>query len=118
MNVTGLEIVLTKTQTTLSGQVQSGLGALKDYVVVIFPNNLRDGDLPTRFIRTIRPDQDGKYLTKGLPPGDYFAIALDAIEQGEQWDPAFQDRVKPRATNFRLNEGQALTLDLRLQTAP
>jgi hypothetical protein len=117
-NVTGLEITLTKTQTTLSGQVQSGLGAAKDYVLVIFPGNVREGDLPTRFIRTVRPDQDGKYQTKGLPAGDYFAIAMEAIEQGEQWDPAFHDRMKPRATNFRLSEGQTLTLDLRLQTAP
>jgi hypothetical protein len=117
-HVAGLEITLTKNQTTLSGQVQSGLGAAKDYVVVIFPSNLREGDIPTRFIRTVRPDQDGKYLTKGLPSGDYLAIAMEAIEQGEQWDPAFHDRVKPRATNFRLSEGQTLTLDLRLQTAP
>jgi hypothetical protein len=117
-NVTGLEITLTKTQTTLSGRVQSGLGAAKDYVVVTFPSNLREGDVPTRFIRTLRPDQEGKFLTRGLPPGDYFAIAMDAIEQGEQWDPAFHERMKPRATNFRLSEGQTLTLDLRLQTAP
>jgi hypothetical protein len=116
-HVAGLEITLTKSQTTLSGSVQSGLGAAKDYVVVIFPNNLRDGDIPTRFIRILRPDQDGKYLTNGLPPGDYFAIAMEAIDQGEQWDPAFQDRVKPRATNFRLSEGQTLRLDLRLQPA-
>jgi hypothetical protein len=117
-HVAGLEITLSNTQTTLSGRVQSGLGVAKDYVVVTFPSNLREGDLPTRFIRTVRPDQDGKYLTKGLPPGDYFAVAMEAIEQGEQWDPAFQDRVKPRATNFRLSEGQTLTLDLRLQTVP
>jgi hypothetical protein len=118
-HVTALEITLTKTETTLSGRVQSGVGAAKDYVVVIFPSNLREGDLPTRFIRIVRPDQDGKYQTKGLPPAEYFAAAMETIEQGEQWDPAFQDRVKPRATNFRLNEGQALTLDLRLlQTAP
>jgi hypothetical protein len=116
--VGGLEITLTKSQTTLSGSVQSGLGAAKDYVVVIFPSNLREGDLSTRFIRTVRPDQEGKYQTKGLPAGDYFAIAMEVIEQGEQWDPAFHDRVKPRATNFRLNEGQTLTLDLRLQAAP
>ena len=117
-HVTGLEITLTKAQTTLSGRVQTGLGAAKDYIVVTFPSNLREGDIPTRFIRTLRPDQEGKYQTKGLPAGDYFAIALEAIEQGQQWDPAFHDRVKPRATNFRLSEGQTLTLDLRLQTVP
>lgn len=113
--VTGLEITITNTQTTLSGSVKTPTGEpVKDYVVAVFPSNLRDGDLPTRFIRTIRPDQEGKYQSKGLSPGDYFAAAVETIEQGEQWDPAFQERVKPRAKRFSLTEGQTLALDLQL----
>jgi hypothetical protein len=29
-----------------------------------------------------------------------------------EWDPAFFERVKPRATRFKLDEGQTLTLNL------
>ena len=111
-NVSGLEITLTNTKTTLSGTVRNASGTAKDYVVAILPANLREGDLPARFIRVLRPDQEGKYQTIGLPPGDYVAAAVDTIEQGEQWDPAFQDRVKLRAKRFRLTDGQALALDL------
>jgi hypothetical protein len=111
-NVSGLEITLTNTKTTLSGTVRNAGSTAKDYVVVILPANLREGELPTRFIRMVRPDQEGKYQTIGLPPGDYAAAALDTIEQGEQWDPAFQDRIKLRAKRFRLTDGQTLALDL------
>lgn len=114
-NVSGLEITVTKTQTTLSGIVRAPNGETqKDYVVAIFPSNLPEGDVPNRFVRMMRPDQDGKYLTKGLPAGDYFAAAVETLEQGEQWDPAFQDRVKPRAKRFTLKEGQTVALDLEL----
>ena len=110
--ISGLEMTLTNTKTTLSGTVRNAGGAVKDYVVVILPANLREGDLPARFIRVLRPDQEGKYQTTGLPPGEYVAAAIDTIEQGEQWDPAFQDRVKLRAKRFRLADGQALALEL------
>ena len=67
-NVAGLEIALTNSLTTLTGSVRTPRGeALKDYVVVIFPSNLRDGDNPGRFTRAARPDQSGKYVTRGLP---------------------------------------------------
>ena len=111
-NLGGLEITLTNTKTALSGIVRHAGGPAKDYVVAILPASLRDGDLPTRFIRVVRPDQDGKYQTTGLPPGDYVAAAVDTMDQGEQWDPAFQDRIKPRGKRFRLTDGQSLALDL------
>ena len=87
-DVSGLRIVMTDRQTTLSGDVRNRQGeVVKDYVVAIFPANLREGDVPTRFIRTVRPNQDGRYQIKGLPSGDYFAAAVESLEQGDQWDP-------------------------------
>jgi hypothetical protein len=77
----GLEIVLTNVQTTVSGTVRNATGAAKDYVVLFFPANLPDGDTPARFIRTVRPDQEGKFLVSGLPPADYFSAAVESLEQ-------------------------------------
>jgi 5-hydroxyisourate hydrolase-like protein (transthyretin family) len=114
-DIDGVEITLTNVQTSLKGTVRTPSGdTVKDYVLVIFPSNLREGDSPARFVRSVRPDQEGKFETKGLPPADYFAAAVETMEQGEQWDPAFQDRVKPRATRFSLREGQSLALELQL----
>jgi hypothetical protein len=115
-NLSSLEIVITNVQSTVSGTVRMPTGELaKDYVVVFFPANLRDGEIPTRFIRTVRPDQDGKYVSKGLPPADYFAVAVESLEQGDQWNPEFQEGAKPRGRRFSLREGQTLALELQLQ---
>ena len=114
-DITGLEIVISDKTTTLSGTVINGFRApVKDYVVAIFPDRLREGVVPQRFTRTIRPDQEGRYQTRALPPGDYFAVAVPALESGDEWDPAFRKRVEPIGKRFSLTDGQTLTLDLQL----
>jgi len=95
--------------------VKNALGdAIKTFVVAVFPAVAREGVAPQRFTRTIRPDLDGRYQSKGLPPGDYEAVAVESIEQGGEWDPAFQQQMKPRGKAFHLAEGESITLDLTL----
>jgi hypothetical protein len=48
-----------------------------------------------------------------LPPGEYYAVALDSIEPGEWADRDFLERVRARATAFSLS-GEPV--DLKLQT--
>ena len=114
-DTTGVEIVLTDTTTTIAGTVSNAQRApVKDFVVAIFPDRLREGAVPMRFIRTARPDQQGRYQVRGLPAGDYFAVAVPTLEAGDEWDPAFRKRVEPLGARFRLSEGQTTTLDLQL----
>ncbi|MEO5739012.1 MAG: carboxypeptidase-like regulatory domain-containing protein [Vicinamibacterales bacterium] len=114
-DVSGIEITLTDTLSMLSGSVTNAQRApVKDYVVVILPDRLREGALPQRFTRAIRPDQDGRYQTRGLPAGDYLAVALSALEAGDEWDPAFRKQIEPIAKRFRLMDGQTATVDLQL----
>ena len=114
-NITGLEVTVTDRQTNLSGVVKNAAGeTVKDYVVAIFPATAREGILGTRFTRTIRPDQQGRYQLRGMPPGDYVAVAVESLEQGGEWDPAFQQQMKPRGKSISLSEGQTATLDLTL----
>jgi hypothetical protein len=110
-----LEIVMTDKQTTLSGTVRDARGQpLVDYTVAIFPDQLREGVMPARYTRVVRPDQQGRFETRGLPPGNYLAAAVESLEQGSHWDPAFRKQVEPAARRFRLTEGQTATLDLQL----
>jgi hypothetical protein len=114
-NATSLEVVLTDQQTTLSGTVKNSRGdVVKDYVLAVLPENLKEGVSPLRFTRTVRPDQNGQYKTQGLPPGDYVAFAVETMEQGINYDPAYQQAMKPRGRSFRLSDGQTLSLDLQL----
>jgi hypothetical protein len=119
MSTTGsiddVEVVLTDKQTTLSGTVRGAGGApVTDYTVAIFPERLREGAVPGRYIRVVRPDQQGRFETKGLPPGDYFAAAVESLDQGGQWDPAFRRQVEPAAKRLRLTEGLTSTIELQL----
>jgi hypothetical protein len=67
-----------------------------------------------RFTRTVRPNQNGRYEIRGLPPGDYMAVAVATFEFGNEWDPAFRKQAEPTAKHFRLRHGQTATLDLEL----
>jgi hypothetical protein len=114
-SITGIQVVLTDKQTALSGTVKTATGTpATDYTVVIFPDRRREGAVTSRYIRVVRPDQQGRFETKGLPPGDYFAAAVESLEQGRQWDPAFRKQVEPAAKRFVLTEGQSSILDLTL----
>jgi hypothetical protein len=42
------------------------------------------------------------------------AVAVESLEQGGEWDPAFQQQMRPRGKSFRLTEGQTSTVDLTL----
>jgi hypothetical protein len=61
-----------------------------------------------------RPDQDGRFEVRGLPVGRYYATALDCLDPGAGGDREFPGRIRDRATAFGLNDGQVITLDLKL----
>jgi hypothetical protein len=112
----GLEVELTSKPTTVSGGVtENGGAALKDYTVVVFSETPDHWRLPmTRWVQGARPDQDGRFKMLNLPPGSYYAVAVDYLPQGEWGDPEILDRLKSRATRFSLDEGGTQSLDLKL----
>jgi hypothetical protein len=115
--LSNVTIVMTDKLTELSGTVADDRGrALQDYVVVVLPEERREGAAATRFTRTVRPDQEGAFRVRGLPPGRYLAAAVESVEQGGEWSPEFQARVRNAARVVTLREGQATTLDLKLAT--
>lgn len=111
-----IEVTLTDTLSVLSGTVtNANREPVKDYVVVVLPDRLREGARPERFTRVSRPSQEGRYLIRGLPAGDYLAVAVPALEDGNEWNPAFRKGIESTATRFRLTHGQTTTLDLELK---
>lgn len=114
-DVAGIVITLTDRVTDLSGSVRDSKGQpAKDYVLVIFAEDAKLWGGQSRFIRTARPNQDGNFSLKGLPPGRYLGSAIDSLETGSQNDPALLEKLRPKAKGFSLTEGQtlALTLDM------
>lgn len=113
--VSDLTIELTDKLTTLAGQVTDARGTgLKDYVVVILPAAEMEPIVASRLIRTVRPDNTGRYETRGMRPGRYVAAAVEALEQGRQFAPEFQQQLRRGAQEFALREGESVSLDLKL----
>ena len=108
------EIVLTDRITQVSGTVSDRDGApSSDFTVVVFPEDETKWAPPSRYVKSARPDQQGLIKILGLPPDDrYLAVAVDYVEEGGAADPDFLDRIKNRATRFRLGEGASATVDL------
>lgn len=118
-DVGGLEVELTTQQSELSGIVMDGRSRpVKDYSVVVFARDPQRWSIASRYFGGGRPDQEGRFKVRSLPAGDYYAIALDYMEPGAGTDPEFLERVRGRATEFSLTEGQIRALDLKLVAAP
>ncbi len=112
----GLQVVFTQKATDLSGLVTDAGGKpVVDASVVIFPANRDKWKFQSRYVRTARPDTQGRYNIKSLPPGeDYLIIAVQNLENGQGGDPEFLGRAKEEAKPFTLNEGETKAVDIKL----
>jgi len=115
-DVEGIEIELTNRTTAISGSVAGTNGTpLKDYTVVVFAQDQDKWTLPqNRWMASARPDQEGQFRLNNLPAGQYYAVAVEYVAQGEWQDPAWLDRQSKSAAKFTLDEGGTKTLDLKL----
>jgi protocatechuate 3,4-dioxygenase beta subunit len=114
-NVQGLRVVLTDRLTDVSGVVRDDRKqSLKEFVVVVQPAAEVSTNALQRFLRAARPDQDGKFGLKGIPPAEYIVTAVEALEQGEEWNPEYRARLREAGRRFTVKDGEALTLDLEL----
>ena len=114
-NVSNIEIVLTTRSTTLSGTVQDDRAKpLTDYAVVAFSPDPARWGYQTRFVRSARPNQDGRFDLEGLPPGDYLVAALEYLEPGDESDPEQLEKWKPGSTSVRLGDGETKSVTLKL----
>jgi hypothetical protein len=99
----------------VAGHVTDDSGKpVTQYVVVLQPAEQKDPRITARFIRTARPDTEGRFELRTVRPGRYVATAIEAIEEGREFSPELQKELRRGAREFRLREGETLNLDLRL----
>ncbi|MEW6323199.1 MAG: carboxypeptidase-like regulatory domain-containing protein [Acidobacteriota bacterium] len=118
--VDGLQVVLTQKVTELSGAVLDDRGrAVLDADVVVFAANPDRWTFQSRHVRTARPDQQGRYSIKNLPPGDdYLVVAVRDLEAGEFADPGFLQSVRDLGVRVTLGEGEMKVQDVRVVPRP
>lgn len=112
----GLQIVFTRKATDLSGLVTDEQNRpVLDATVVIFPADPQRWTFSSRYVRSMRPDTNGRFNTKALPPlDDYLMIAVRNLESGQGSDPEFLARAKEEAKPFTLTEGETKNFDIKL----
>lgn len=114
-SVSGVVIRMTDKLTQISGQVADARGRpVGDYVVVIQPAQTKASLFALRWVRAVRAGTNGRFETRGMPPGRYVATAIEALEQGRQFSPEFQEQLRRGASEFSVSEGESVTIDLRL----
>lgn len=115
-----LRVVLTDRTSDVVGTVGAtssfaGTAANPQATVVVFADDERKWGYPSRFIRVARTSGQGSFRIPGLPPDEtYRAIAVDYLEDGEESDPEFLQRMRERAARFSIREGEQQALELRL----
>ncbi|HEY2433449.1 MAG TPA: carboxypeptidase-like regulatory domain-containing protein [Vicinamibacterales bacterium] len=115
-DVNGIDIELTNRLTSIAGTVSAATGQpVKSYTVVVFPVDEQKWALPqNRWTASTRPNQDGEFKLASLPPGEYYAAAVEYVAQGDWQDPEWLARAAKTATRFALDEGASKTLELKL----
>jgi hypothetical protein len=113
--VEGFEVILSRKRTELSGQISGERGAPEtDATVVVFAEDPARWGFASRFVRTARPNQDGRYTLRGMPPHDYFVVAVKDLEQGQAQDPEFLESVRAQAQRVSLGENETRVQDLKV----
>jgi len=120
-DVDGVELVITNRQQLVTGVVTNAKGEpVPDASVTLFSQSSDEWAGVTRRIVPTRPDQNGRYSVRSLPPGDYFAVATDAPEASPRGsDPRqFYQDLSRVATPFTLTEGETRVIDLKVVVQP
>jgi hypothetical protein len=112
----GLQVIFSRKTTDLSGLLTDDRGTpVLDATVVIFPANKDLWTFSSRYVRSARPDTNGRYNVRSLPPSDdYMVIAVQNLEQGQGSDPEFLARALEEGHRFSLNEGETKAVDIKL----
>ena len=117
--LSGLEVVLTNRVTHVAGRITDQKDAIADGTVIIFAADPGKWFERSRWIRSARPDQQGRYEVAGLPAGEYLAVALDYVQDGVWSDPEYLAPLVKQAQKVTLREdGESITVPLKLTNAP
>jgi hypothetical protein len=115
--LSGVQVIVTKRVTSLTGQlVDDKGGPLSDGSVIVFAEDSTKWVEDSRFVRSSRPDQSGRWRIRGLPPGDYLAVAVDTVEDGQWNEPEYLESIRRYGQKVTLVEAGDHTVALKLVT--
>jgi hypothetical protein len=113
-DISNVVVTMTNKTTRLSGSVSDVTEAGRQTSVIAFPIEKRQWSRYGFTPFTIKATSflGPQYTLTGLPPGDYFVVAVDAAFGGAWRDPAWLDAASRIATPVTLKWDEPVTLDL------
>src|SRR5262249_48044011 len=113
----GVELVLTDHTTRIAGALAPVRGQpATDFTVCAFATDRELWHLNTRYTKRVIANGDWSYVLEGLPPSEYFVVAIETPEDSGEWqDPAVLERLSLGAKRVRVGDGERVSVDLRPQ---
>jgi hypothetical protein len=114
-DVAGAVLTFSDRLTQLSGTLLTAREQIApNYFIAVFPAGRALWRPESRRIRSARAGTDGRWIIRGLPPGDYLVAALTDLEPDDLRDIAFLENLLAASVKVTLGDGEQKTQNLRI----
>lgn len=112
-----VRVVLTSRTADLTGTVRAD--APQGAAVLVFPEDETRWLPQSRLVRLLHAGPAGEFSVQALPRDErYIAVALDYVQNGEQYDPEFLARLRPLGRSVSFAQTEQAHVELTLQPRP
>ena len=110
-----LTVTLTSQTTELSGSlVDEASRPVTAFTVLVFSADRVFWTAQSRRTQSTRPADDGRFVLKNLPAGDYFLVAVTDLDDDQWSDPGVLATLVGAGVRVTIAEGQRTVQDLRI----
>jgi hypothetical protein len=113
--VSDVVVTLTNRVTELTGTLmdQVGRAAPELFVTVFSVQSVHWHERSRRMVEPAHPDNAGRFVFTGLPPGDYYLAVVNELV--EDWHaPEYLEQIIPGALRVAIRDGERVVQDIRL----
>jgi hypothetical protein len=109
--------ITNRARSQLTGTVRDGAGsAVHDATVIVFTTDRECWPALSRRVTSAQPTADGGFTLRSLLPGEYFVVALGAVEPSQWLDSTFLEALAAAGpTRVTLHEGESASLSLTVK---
>lgn len=106
-----LEVVLSPSVAQIDGVVtDERLQAMPGIQVALVPDRNRER---VELFKAVTSDQSGKFILRGIAPGDYHLFAWEGLENNGYFDPGLLQRSEPLAKALHIEESAKIVSEIK-----